>query len=255
MINSEENIVMNYRSIHKDMLVSKNIMRKVVHQYQKAMSSMSTQYIFSLFSKRQSKLLLDMLVMRDEESRLALPCFLVMKYLLQRLQNLSLPILLIIRDDSQNETVSLLYQVRGHGYERGAVARNAKQYSHCMVFYITTEYMFNSLEQIEKFAAAIDEFAIENIILAHMAMHPQYSGHKSPFIKNNPYQRLTTEVDVDLKQQAEQLNANFALYRMLANDMQQSELSSLKIRHITAGYTNLRSFYCQASRQKLALSA
>lgn len=256
MINNEENIVINYENLHKDMLVSKNMMRKIVHQYQKAMSSMSTQYVFSIVSQRHSKLLLDKLVLRDGELRLALPCFLVMKYLLQRMQYLLFPILLMIRDENnQNEIITLQYQAKDQGYERVVIESKKKQQSHCMVFYITTDYMLNSLEQIEKFAAAIDEFAVENLIMAHMAMHPQYSGHKSPFVTSNPYQYLFADIEVDLKQQAEGLNANFALYRMLANDLQQSELSSLKIRHITAGYTNLKSFYCQASQQKLALSA
>lgn len=223
-LNNYGNTIIDYESLNKYIGVSKNISRQIIHIYQLSLSKMSCQFIFDCLEKIghnfYSKTLLRAMRQYDDDKREVLPSFLVMDILLEYLRQMECNLFIIIKSRDENissDQITLFY----------SPCKETKSFLHsnvhcsdpespCIVFYgITDQKDFNDYlerEYIEKF----DKLGIENIILANMAAHPQYSGKVLEYMKENPFMCINFANDPVDQNELAKLNRKFNAMKLFA---------------------------------------
>lgn len=179
----------NYTQLQKDLRISKDLSYRIVRKWQRSIAYYSSYFIEKISEK--NSVLIPILKRLDDDGREVLPSFFVMTSIINFLIKNKIGILLIIRHP-QNLIGSILKK-----YYRASEANFVE------VDYINREVPHFVVYLISKMADnkhkkellnSISEMKVEDILLASVANHPQYSGKKLAYLNANPY-----ETDYELK--------------------------------------------------------
>lgn len=177
-------VAINYSEVVRKFSVTKTVARKLAKHYQSVVARLSCDFIDTLLvnltSFHYEKQALHALRHITEEKREVYPCYIGMKILIAHCQRQRLPILLKINLISRNQatTESLLF-IYKNGCFKCADLTNAGDYETqepCMVIegYANSNTQFdNSADECLKQILSV---GLQDILLANMAAHPQFSG-------------------------------------------------------------------------------
>lgn len=194
------------RGIHYDKLcheagISKTLAKRMMHNYQQNISSLSCQFIFRLLNElpghRELQLLLHRLQYTDKDKRNVLPCYPVTQILMAHILSKQFPVLIMI--ERQHNVFDQLDDKMQ--YFLFAPTKEGNDFELCPNIYpfyfekpcIVVKGALRSTLTMEPEAEFLDRFmrlGLTKILLANMAKHPQYSAHEFEAISVNPYQGL-----------------------------------------------------------------
>ncbi|MBA3285403.1 MAG: hypothetical protein H0U27_10155 [Nitrosopumilus sp.] len=235
--NEQENTIINYDKLLCNLKVSKNIGRRIIHQYQIQLSYHSYRYVETkaLEQKKNNINLLKSLQKFDDDGRHTLPCYLVMDVLLGNLKGRKNNLLFVVRYEKKREKkLTVLFYVYNE---------TAGCYFFCSNH---TEEMLNepcfivhgicdaSFESIDSYIAKFNDIGVEHVIMANMATHPQYSGKKLTALKQNPFIPIITSENQDCLSEAIPIENQFKLMKQMGEEIGCSAANPklLHIRHI-----------------------
>lgn len=192
-INNDPEI--SYDKLCDDLEVSKNTARKLVHIYQTALSEASCEFIQNIFLEDTTEILeydfINYFKRIDEDERSVLPCYLVTKIILRHIKLNEKPILLVVKREYKGniiDCVLLAFIPSVHNdYIFDSNFQKISSCDECYVLQGITSYHDNEIEKKQIFIDRILNVGLENIILFNMAAHPQYSGKKLWYLRDNPF--------------------------------------------------------------------
>jgi hypothetical protein len=138
----------DHEKICQEMNISKKLSRKIVHYYQTQLAGNSTDFIFKLLTDLPEyynlSFTLKKLNFKDDDERSVLPCYLVIKILLQHMIKQECPILIVAKrqyHENEHDTVCLLFEPQqassdyylALNIDDNAVMQSYLMYKPCMV--------------------------------------------------------------------------------------------------------------------------
>ncbi len=243
IFNLEENTVINYRSMVNEIGVSKNLARKIIHEYQKKLSEESCNYVERILGDAGvEEFKINLFRMVDDDARHTLPCYLTMKILLKKLMQLKSTVLFVVRSCSggvkSNIYFSYLYSDITKKYEFHLKPIDHNRNLHAFIVHGVTASPLDSIGAIKKYLNQVRSIGLENLIMANMATHPQYSGNNLNALKYNPFIALSNNRGSFEDYQYTQLQNEFMAMKRYSEDVGCSEFQPklFFIRHISVDY-------------------
>lgn len=196
----------NYEKICQDMQITRKLSKKLVRYYQLQLAKNSTQFIFNLLHDLPEfydlSSILSYLNYADDNNRLVLPCYPVVKIILQHMLKNQCPVLILVErqlSESECDHVCLLFEPNQacNDYQLVLTIKDRmilQSYllnKACIIIEGLTIYKAKSLKESKsQFINRLLTVGLINIILANMANHPQFPGNKLNAISQNPYKDL-----------------------------------------------------------------
>jgi len=183
--------MIDYKKLITEVKISKNLARKIVHEYQKKLSLESSQYIERLakniaiedmrnFSFKEMREI-------DDDGRTVYPCFLVTDILLNKLMEMKRDIFCLVRTEYASEKrlihMRFVFNDNKKCYEFSEEVPFAQNELPALIVHGVTYRKLNTKAEIKEFIDFFKEKGLYQIIMAGMADHPQYSGKKLAAIK------------------------------------------------------------------------
>lgn len=235
--NELENTIIDYPKLLSNLKVSKNIGRRMIHEYQKQLSDYSYDYVEkSALLKGENFNLLKALKKIDDDGRSTLPCYIVMNVLLDNLKSRKNNILFVVRHEKNIKkrftTLLYIYNEIAKCYIFCAKPTEKFLKEPCFIIHgIQDGFTVNTDNYILKF----NDVAIETIIMGNMATHPQYSGKKLAALKCNPFNPIIiSSKNHDLLDASVKMEEQFLLMKSIGTEIgcDAKNPSLLHIRHI-----------------------
>lgn len=210
--NPFDNTIIDYQKMTSKLNISKNLARRIIHDYQKKLSKFCCDYV-AQFAPQIHPLLpkiLDLFRYTDDDARTTLPCYLVMEVLMWRLRALQKNILFVVKHthDESKQFITLFYRYnqKTEHYELKISPSKQDTAKACLVIHGIS----CSEDWIKvNYKARFEYMGMQQILMSNMATHSQYSGKKFASLKNNPYSPLMACSDQELSQYASDLEATF----------------------------------------------
>lgn len=194
----ETSYIMDYDRLCLDLKIpSKTYIEKVIHCFQRNISKQSCKFIFQLLTyvniNKYHMYLLNALYFNDEVGRHVIACYEVTKIILQHLFVSKNDIKIKVFRLSETEKDSFEFILKPN------IVKNTYVYNPnetnvdgggLMIFTGIVNYKNKINESKISYIKRFLEEGFENIILANMAQHPQYSGRQLSDKKENPYHGL-----------------------------------------------------------------
>lgn len=238
MLNTEQNFVINYTRLQKELDLSKDFCRRMTHLYQKQLSILSCEYVSKLVNQSQLPITTQFIednLQYDDDGRCVLPCFLVMPILMERLQQLNIPITLIIKNPFiyQEKCEHLNYQAGPQQYSLYSLSSIDPKNSTGFIIHCISYFQGKSFCEFKR---KIKKYSINDLLLACMASHPQFSGKNLIALKNNPFKRHKNKSP----KLANTLEKQLFAYKNLSNHLgcHKEKPMTLFIQHIFADNIN-----------------
>jgi hypothetical protein len=247
-INAYEDMIIDYPLLMQAVPASKNLCRRLIHLHQKCLSLLSINYVSKMEANQVHKEVLYLLSHKDDDGRSVLPCYTVTHYLIKKLIAWPMPILLLVRSAARIlPTLSLLFICREGRYYLEQKPLDMSANNACFVVYAATQASLATPEERSRYQSTYYCHGIESILMASMAVHPQYSGKKLGALKEDPYYPLLSCSKPSISKAIKKTQARYIRDKSLAYDLgcSASSPSLLNIRHISAGYINQHEYYCQ----------
>jgi hypothetical protein len=188
-INELENTMINYPKLISYLKLSKNISRRIIHQYQKQLSEYSYYYVEhkALLYKVINIDFLRMLQRFDDDGRYTLPCYIVTKVLLADLKAKKTNILFVVRHDKSLKFTTLLYSydIRLEQYVFCTNPTPVVLNSPCFVLHGVSNQECD--EETNRYVDKFNNIGANTVITLDSAAHPQHSGKKLSELKWNPF--------------------------------------------------------------------
>lgn len=191
--------VIDYEKLCTSLNIKRKQAKKLVRHNQLKLSEHSSHFIFHLLEEINDlphhKHILPLLNYRDDNFRSVLPCYEFTKVLLKHLSQMAIPIAFIIEHVLANNIIEIsqyIYdpQTNSSTYLNPNIEIYSADERPCLVIKgISTLYDKHSMVQ-EHYSRKFSGLGAQNIVLANMAKHPQYSGKKLTEHKDNPYKQL-----------------------------------------------------------------
>lgn len=212
----------NYAQLSSHLKVGSYTVQKLIRHFQKQLSQISTDFIKDLVGNKLNQphraALLSFLALKDQHKRCVLPCFEVTKAILSDMLLTKHPIVLIVyRFALQRfDTHYLVFELNEQGSYEYRTEGNQLSGRPALFIRGKTVYNDDCLEPVADFIARLSAVGLSKILLANMAVHPQYSAREFEAISSNPYsllrqstqqtfvQKSDEEVDLALGYQSEQ---------------------------------------------------
>lgn len=126
----------------------------------------------------------------DDDGRCVLPCFFAMEILIEKMKRLEIPILLVLNNSHRTCAPLLLrfdYDVGIGRYRFHAFLANSNNSSEaCFVVHAETGMSFSAQDDRDLLIRHIEKKSLTKILLAYMAIHPQYGGKRLSQLAQNP---------------------------------------------------------------------
>lgn len=170
----------------------RKLAKKLTRQFQLILAQLSCQKIFQwgqeITYPNEQLNILKKLQLFDDDARSVLPCYYFTKILFHHLLKKALPIIVIIthkNNVSSNQICLLSYP---NLLKSIVPLKNVYKYFYNeSSFIIEGETLYNIHEKEKEYLAKINQIGIETILLANMAIHPQYSGNKLSEYCTDPF--------------------------------------------------------------------
>lgn len=223
----------DHKKICQEMQIARKLSKKIVHYYQSQVAKSSTQFIFNLLHDLSTcydlSFILRKLNYRDDDARSVLPCYPVIKIILQHMLKNQCPMLIIAKrqfQETKHDYICLLFepQQASNNYQLTLAIKEKITIQHyllnkaCVVVEGLTIYKTRSIiESKNQFIKRFLAVGLINAILANMANHPQFSGHKLKTASSNPYKDLlpTEQNNPSLKYET---TSNYIAYNSINNE-------------------------------------
>ncbi len=188
--------IINYPLLCRNLEINKNLARKIIHQYQIKLSKISCDKILGATKKNYEFILsykyLSQFLHLDDDGRNVLPCYLVTKVLLKCLQKKDNVILIVCKRKNHfgmidNIVLPFKFNSQGEFAYFPTDKIEKKQNRPCYVIEGIVNYERNNIEPEKSYISRFLKTGLKKIILANMAIHPQYSGKKLYKLSINPF--------------------------------------------------------------------
>lgn len=184
--NSAENTVIDYRKLIDAVRISKNLARKIIHEYQKKLSLESSLYIEKLVDTIKTgninRVFLKETCKIDDDGRTVYPCFLVTDIILYKLMAMKLDLFCLIRTDVVSEKkligMRFVFNEQKKQYDFSKEEPSLKNESPALIVHGITCSELKTDSELNQFIDFFKGKGIYQIMMAGMADHPQYSGKK-----------------------------------------------------------------------------
>jgi hypothetical protein len=184
--NPSENTIINYKKITDEIKISKNLSRKIIHEYQKKLSLESSQYIEKLAGSVKIKTTNNIYLKKtreiDDDGRTVYPCFLVTDIILYKLMEMKSDIFCLIRTNSTSKNklicMRFIFNEEKRQYEFSEKTSLLQNELPAFIVHGITCRKLNTESELNNFINLFKKEGIYQIIMAGMADHPQYSGKK-----------------------------------------------------------------------------
>ncbi len=182
---------------------SKRLISKVIKKFQRNISFVSCSYVLSMISKNDvcCNSLLGELYKMDEVGRHVIACYEVTKLLLEYcIENQRFVSFTIHRlTPNQNDIIRLIFK-GSRKYKRfvfisEGLSKSCEDGAVC--FQGLTKYVDGVFESKNNYISRLLNVGVIAVILANMAQHPQYAGLKLNDLKNNPYEKILSNINDD----------------------------------------------------------
>tara|TARA_R110000868_G_scaffold266583_1_gene525861 strand:- start:70825 stop:72135 length:1311 start_codon:yes stop_codon:yes gene_type:complete len=169
-------VKINYQQLCSDLGVSRNQAARIVHAWQKSIASYSCEYI-KLIDPTNAELT-DLMTLIDDNKREILPCFFVMKKIIEQIKKNRVGIQLVVNNPSDKTALPLimLFQVSKDKFVLAEKPNKTEGYF--TAYAVSTGIVGNSKALKNNLVARILSVGIETILLASVVSHSQYSGEK-----------------------------------------------------------------------------
>lgn len=186
----------DYRKLCLELNISsKTYAKKLIHRLQRNVSENSCQYILGLLRNMEAGYehisLLERLYLKDEVGRHVIACYEVTKIIIQDAIQKKKPIKIIavrVFEGIEDSITFILKPSRAYSYYIDA-SQHLNE-SGLITFVGIVDCKQSALMTKEKYITQFLSIGFENIILANMAQHPQYSGLLLRDKKYNPYSSI-----------------------------------------------------------------
>lgn len=193
-----------YERICHEMQISRKLSKKIVRHYQIQLANISTQFILDLSQNNINQttftLALKHLTLKDDDERSVLPCYLVMKVLLQSMLTNKCPILIEVQRQhelSKIDHIHLIFFPNSSSSDYSFHPDSPGNLNHlpCVVIQGLTIYESACKQETkEQFISRFTNIGLIKIVLANMANHPQFSGNRLKDLIYNPYKTMLSNV-------------------------------------------------------------
>ncbi|MCC2625633.1 MAG: hypothetical protein K0R14_1506 [Burkholderiales bacterium] len=188
--------------------LSKTLAEKLVHRYQVRLSEWSTEFVRKCLNSspklKNFRSILDKLEYRDDDFRRVLPLFLMTKILINYLLISKKTILVVTERRHGIHFIDHIYMIFkpdniSSTFVLFDINLNCDELilnTPCFVVYGTVVYQsYCNPESDISYVKRFSQLGILDIIMANMAIHPQYSGNRLLKYKSNPYKLLSDEAE------------------------------------------------------------
>ena len=219
-ISTNGNPAIDINRIMQRIKISKTAAKRIIRFYQINLSKISCEFISSLLQETPeaniSPTFLQALRCNDDDGRLVLPCYPVIKILWQHMKKNNNIVILNIDRKQDNKTVDSLSFSFQLAMNEIKLIENAPPAEANYIIFGIVKYSQNILENKLDFISRFLKNDIENIILSNMAMHPQYSGNKLRELSDNPFalNNITSRF-----KEADSLKKEFLFWRCKAGEL------------------------------------
>lgn len=234
-INKLENTTINYLKLISSLEISKNIGRRIIHQYQKQLSEYSYYYVENkaLVNKTINIDFLKLLKHADDDGRYTLPCYIVTKVLLADLKAKQSNILFVVRHERTLKFTTLLYTYNLITEQYCFCAKPTVDAlkSPCFVLHGVSNHDYKETNQyINKF----NKIGAYTVIMADSAAHPQYGGKKLTHLKSNPFIPILRSENRELADIARNIEEQFNFTKDISEKIGCNNINPklILIRHI-----------------------
>lgn len=199
----------DHEKICQDMQIARKLSKKLVHHYQSQVAESSIQFIFDLLRDLpecyELNFILKQLNYRDDDDRSVLPCYPVIKAMLQHMLKNQCSVLIVAKrqfQETEYDHVCLLFEPSQLGNDYQLVLTIKEELTlqgyllnkACIVIEgLVTYKPHHIIENKKQFVNRFLTVGLIKVILANMANHPQFSGHKLNPASYNPYKVLLSE--------------------------------------------------------------
>ncbi|BCA94852.1 hypothetical protein TUM19329_12130 [Legionella antarctica] len=218
-------VAINLEYISREFHISKYKSKRLTHKYQQLICSLGCNFIIKIahdLPKEQGYTdLLPALFQISDEDRAVLPCYIVSDIIFHHSTKEQLPVLFIVHqltDQNRQENSVIYFLLTSTENHSALILVPSKQYlpKHCMVVSGDISYPQNT--PIESPKEYIERVLCETplkLILANTASHPQYSGKRLESFRENPFQLINPDDNLEGKKLHENkllLMQQFALH-------------------------------------------
>jgi hypothetical protein len=190
----------DYNKFSQKASISKSLSKRIIHCYQKHLAKYSCYFVLQLMNElpeqRNLKNYLIMFQKTDQDGRMMLPCYEVTKTLFRHLLLNRGMLLLIIDRKSIRETDSFhLFFMSNAERTEFILVNNAvgKRNTPCFVIKGISLHEGEFIETREEYIGKLIEIGVNNIVMANMACHPQYTDSSIDNMHDDPYLDFTNK--------------------------------------------------------------
>lgn len=205
--------------------ISRYQARKFIHKLQASQSYESCSFIQEILNDlpdcKSRYIDVTQLIQFDDAGRTVIPQYTAMDIILNHMMLCKIPILLVIKRYTENthiDTLKLLYKTYNGEFQ--LVKFGGHYHEEALVILGKSAIGKNYLDPID-YIKYFDSVGIKHIIMANMAMHPQYPGRKLDNLKENPYGIHLQEIlmkDIDDKSYYSRVQTHISKFELYKDE-------------------------------------
>ncbi len=202
-------VAINLEYISREFHISRYRSKRLTHKYQQLVCTSGCNFIIKIAHELPTRYgfmnILPALYRIADEDRAVLPCYTVSEVILYHSIKEQLPILFVTHQLTEqkkhrdnNKVIYFLLTKTKNGNELILVPKENYLLQHCMVVSGEVHYQEDSpFESPHEYIDRVLRQTPLKLILANTASHPQYSGKKLEALRNNPFQLMESNDDME----------------------------------------------------------
>ncbi len=190
-------LAIDYKRLCQELCLSKNFARSVIHNLQKKISELSTNFIMQLILTadicKKKYYYLSHFIKIDDDGRTVLPCYAVMDAILTDANKKNIYLAIVIKRYQMNQykdSILMTYKSSKKGFYSIYFREDIVNENTLIIEGKVNYECVGKIESVNAYIQRFNRFDVSTVIMSNMAKHPQYSGVKLIPYKENPYIKI-----------------------------------------------------------------
>lgn len=205
----EEKIIVsiNYKKISDELMVSRHLAKRIIKKYQMMICEFGCKFLTEISQeitlKNNFAEILPKLYKITDDGRLVLPCLMVTEIIFYHCIQQKIPILIISNNTQNNEKIYFIFNGDGgRNLKLSSLEEQQMNFPFCLTVFgdNTQNIEASGMEYVKEFL----RLNPTKIILSNTACHPQYSGKKLEWLRDDPYLELNS-IEQNVNEEKEKL--------------------------------------------------